>query len=369
MVQARKAPAFYRGAVPYAFNSPEQAEKELRQVIESQPGSDQACDSRELLAYLYWRAGQYRRALSQLEALLKMRPDAADVKAFIGTMRALAQFPEQSVSGRRHSKLPHTLNAGNFGIPVAINGQSATYMVDTGANFPVISTAEARRRGLRIRDGGGGKLGDSVVYSLHIGDIALADQITVGGLRFRNVAFLVIPDDRFADIPPEQRGILGLPVLLAFRTLRWNSDGTFEIAFPSARRNLADSNLCFDGAGPVTRVRFGDHRLDFALDTGAVKTDLYPRFAEEFASLVQASGKRGKTKTIGVGGTFELDSITLPELVFQVGGSTAFLRPAHVLPKGVGSKWHHGNLGLDLLNQARTVTIDFDAMVLALSKW
>lgn len=49
IVQANKAPAFYRGAVAYAFNSPEQAEKDLQQVIQSQPGSDQAYDARELL--------------------------------------------------------------------------------------------------------------------------------------------------------------------------------------------------------------------------------------------------------------------------------------------------------------------------------
>jgi len=34
----------------------------------------------------------------------------------------------------------------------------------------------------------------------------------------------------------------------------------------------------------------------------------------------------------------------------------------------VGSQWRHGNLGLDLLNQARVVTIDFQSMTLALEQ-
>ena len=109
-----------------------------------------------------------------------------------------------------------------------------------------------------------------------------------------------------------------------------------------------------------------ESKLNFALDTGAVETDLYPRFATEFANLVEKSGTRGTTHRVAVGGTFELDSITLPELDLQVGGLRTPLRPAHVIQSNVGSKWHHGNLGLDLLSQAQTVTLDFHTMTLIL---
>jgi hypothetical protein len=37
-----------------------------------------------------------------------------------------------------------------------------------------------------------------------------------------------------------------------------------------------------------------------------------------------------------------------------------------VLQHDVGSEWHYGNLGLDLLFQARIVTLDFRSMTLAL---
>ena len=51
-----------------------------------------------------------------------------------------------------------------------------------------------------------------------------------------------------------------------------------------------------------------------------------------------------------------------------IGGLETTLRPAHVLLKENSSngQWYHGNLGLDFLNQADTVTLDFVAMSLTL---
>jgi len=51
-----------------------------------------------------------------------------------------------------------------------------------------------------------------------------------------------------------------------------------------------------------------------------------------------------------------------------IGGLETTLSPAHVLLKENSSngQWYYGNLGLDLLNQAGTVTLDFVAMSLTL---
>ena len=69
----------------------------------------------------------------------------------------------------------------------------------------------------------------------------------------------------------------------------------------------------------------------------------------------------------GITGDIAYDVIMLPELKFSTGGFETLLRPAPVsLQTDVGSG-HHGNLGLDLMNQARSVTIDFRSMRLTLS--
>jgi hypothetical protein len=70
----------------------------------------------------------------------------------------------------------------------------------------------------------------------------------------------------------------------------------------------------------------------------------------------------------GVGGSSAHDSVLLPSVTLKVGGHEVSLKPAHVLVKQSSdtSSWAAGNLGMDLLNQAQTVTFDFHAMTLRL---
>jgi hypothetical protein len=117
---------------------------------------------------------------------------------------------------------------------------------------------------------------------------------------------------------------------------------------------------------PVTEVEFGYRKLDAALDTGAVETYLYPRFAKEFPQLLKDSGRPGTTHNVQVGGAFDLDTIVLPEVRLRVGRHAIKLSPARVIPKDIGSEWHYANLGMDALSQAQVVTIDFKSMTLLL---
>jgi hypothetical protein len=107
--------------------------------------------------------------------------------------------------------------------------------------------------------------------------------------------------------------------------------------------------------------------VDLVVDTGASYTRLWPRFKEDFATLI-ASGQAGATSVTGVAHGIQSGSITLPELKLRVGGFNAALRPATVLLKEttIESRWRHGNLGMDLLSQATTVTMDFAAMTLTM---
>ena len=102
------------------------------------------------------------------------------------------------------------------------------------------------------------------------------------------------------------------------------------------------------------------------LDTGAETTDLYEGFGQRFASLLEKSGRKGSREVRGVGHSESFDSITVPEVRLEVGGLGTALRPAHVLMKSIGAKPSVGNVGLDLLKQARAFRIDFGAMTLQL---
>jgi predicted aspartyl protease len=368
-VQAKGASAFYRGVVASAFNDIKRAEKYLQAVIRSAPQSEEASDARALLTYVYMRTGHYRQAFAEIEKALAIKPDDAGLKNARALFGALSQYPEQSVLERRSSQIRYSMKGGNMFIPVEVNGESANYIVDTGANFSLIGEAEAKRLGLIIHESGGSKLGDSAGSNVDV-RIAVADQLTVGSIRLSNAIFFVVRDDRqpFIDLPSGERGVLGLPVLLAFRTLRWKQEGTFEVGFVPGSTKGPKSNICFEGANLIIDGEFRQSKINVFLDTGATRTRVLPLFAKEFATFINEFGRKGSDRVTGVGSSVEVDVITLPELALRISGFDTVLRPAQVLLKDTTSdsrRWHVWS-GLDLLNQARVVTLDFKSMRLAL---
>ena len=117
------------------------------------------------------------------------------------------------------------------------------------------------------------------------------------------------------------------------------------------RLDTRKSNLCFDDDHLVVSAGFQEKKNFDSLDTVPLTTDLYETFAKEFATLVSKSGENDSTEVRGVGNAESFDSITLPELTFSIGGTSAVLRPAHVLLKQIGPKQFVGNFGMDLLNK------------------
>jgi hypothetical protein len=200
--------------------------------------------------------------------------------------------------------------------------------------------------------------------------IAVADELSIGSIRLKNVAFLVFPDDQppFREGTPGSRGLIGIPVLLGMQRFVWGADRKFEIGLKSSSgKHPLNANLCFDGNTPVAQVQFHDRNLAFVLDTGATNTDLFPPFAAEFPELIRDATKTDSYKMEGVGSVKYMDAAALGSLRFEIGGLPVVLNPAAVLlrPTGETSKFF-GNLGIDLLQQAHKTIFDFKAMTLTL---
>ena len=82
--------------------------------------------------------------------------------------------------------------------------------------------------------------------------------------------------------------------------------------------------------------------------------------------LLAAQGGKGTVRVTQFGGSYERDVIVLPELALRIGGLETWLKPANVFSRPVGDDRWHGNLGMDVLTQAKTVTIDFRSMSIGL---
>lgn len=360
-----KAPLFYRATTEYAFNQIKLAQKHLNAVIKTAPHSDNAYEAHGMLANLSFRNGLYREAYLQIQAMLAEKPNAADVKNMIPMFRALSRS-DQIILTHKASTLPMFMNENGVFIPIVLDGHEAHYSVDTGSNMSLMSESEAKRLGLQVQSVET-QIGSAT--EAHFGArIAVVKKFIVGGLHLENVAFTVLPDaqEPFVDMPEGQRGILGIPVLIAMQTFRWNPKGTFAFGFKPEPKDLPASNLAFDGIIPVTQVGIEEKELEFPLDTGATHSVLYKPFAKEFSAVLKNSGQKESHKLTGLAGSSSYDSVVLPSLKFNMGGLTVHLTPAHILTEDINGNWAPGNLGRDLLNQAQTITFDFHAMTLRL---
>ena len=356
------ASAFYQGAVACAFNDLRRCDKKLRAVFSSAPRSDEAVEAHRILASAYFTHGKYKKALAQVDAILALRPTDSDALSGRPVITILAESPDQEFA-RRHS----TVELRDGGLPFSINGVQATYWFDTGAELSVLSESEAKHFGLRIHPAPV-KVGDLNGTQVDT-RIAVADELSIGSIRLKYVAFLVLPDNQppFNEQSPGSRGLIGIPVLLAFERFAWGADKKFEIS-PSSNKSVPHADLCFDGNHPVVQVRYDNRTVAFALDTGASNTDLYPPFAAAFPDLIRSAAKTNSYKMEGVGGAKYMEAATLESLKFSIGGFPVTLKSAGVLlkPTTDSSKFFAGNLGIDLLQQAHKTTFDFKAMTLTL---
>jgi hypothetical protein len=358
-----KPSAIVRATVAAAFNDAGPAEKELLAVIHSHPDSEDATAAHMALAAMMERSGHPRQALEHSAQAAAADPDAHNPKDTRGVLEALAKYPGQSVAARGFSRLPFVQDDDGFAITVTVNGKSSRFDIDTGAAISAISESQAKSLGMTIHDDrfpivdiGGNQLPCR---------LAIAGEIAAGAFRLRNVPFCVL-----ADAPETARGILGLPVLLAFDTVRWTRGGSFEIGFPAVRKNIAQSNVCFDAGSLSVQVDLGRQHLAFDLDTGNGETFLYSTFAEDFAETAQTAGAKGTYEMKGLGDSVALNAAELPEIKLGFAGFDTLLHKVSLLSDPLPSNCPgcYGNAGRDLFNQAGAVTLDFKAMKLTLSR-
>jgi predicted aspartyl protease len=355
---------FYAGEVACAFNNIARCEERLRDALASKPDSDTAKRIHNILAGVALRQGQYRRSLQEVDALLTISPNDTDARESRPILEAISRFPDQSVQGAMRANI--RMDKGK--LPLLINGKKASYSFDTGANLSVISELDAVQFGMEIQNVKSGSKdinGNSTLFR-----VAQAKDLNLGGIELKNVAFLVADKTQqpFVDMQAGERGLIGLPVLWALGSLKWNRDGALELDRSPEAADPSAANMCFDDMNVITLARFENHRLPFILDTGADTSDLWPKFADVAGDLIRTSGTHASHAVTGMGGEQKYEVTSLPKVTLELGGLPVRLVPAHILNTNQRdvAKWFYGNLGIDLLQQAQTVTMNFKTMILHL---
>lgn len=360
-------PEFYRGAVEESQNRMTEAKKDLDQAIAAAPHSKEAFEAHEMLANMNFRQGRFREALVEAEAAHAVKPESEDLNNMLPLLRGLAEWPDMAVAQRRSSRFEMKADSdGSRGLPVLIDGKQVKYGFDTGAALSVMGESDAKLLGLTVKHVET-KLNEASGSAIPGFNVAVATDLVIAGLHLKNVPFFVLQDtgEPFVHVPVGRRGLIGLPVLLAMQTVRWEpSSGWFAFGKAAEMKNHEAQNLLFHGATAIAQVHVKDKALIFSLDTGATDTDLNEGFAKALPELVGTGQKENRAIT-GLGGSNQYDSVLLGPVEFDVGGSKVTLKAPHVFPKhSLGN--FDGNLGNDILHQAKAVALDFEAMELQL---
>ena len=362
-VEGHAVPAFYAGVVAAAFGEFQIGEQLLTQAVRNASDVVTANAARESLIGLYMLTGRSSAAVRVMDDLLTAAPTRTDVR---NARAFVARFSDQRVESRGAAEVECSATAEGIVLPVSINGKAVHWLMDTGFSNAALNESEARMLGLTVSAGGvtGDMQGGTAPART-----AVADRMTIGDTVLRDVPLIVYPDTQppWNELPAGRRGALGLPIAVALQTIGWTTSHTCQIGAENSVAAGPRANLAFDQASLVARARFGARPLDFVLDTGNQGgTQLWSRFARDFPALIRDEGRK-TTKTVHqIGGAKQQDIVVLPEAHLAVGTFTAVLRPAEVFDKSVGDDVHHGNMGMNVLGQAKAVTIDLRAMLLTL---
>ena len=217
---------------------------------------------------MYFRHGQYREVLAQLDQELSDKPNAADLMAIRPMFALLAHYPDLATARRTRD----AVSGESLEVPVTVNGVQANYFLDTGMNISIMSESEAKRLGLEVQENST-KLTD-ISGTPASTRVAEAADLWIGKIHLKNVAFAVYPDENepWVDVPVGHRGGLGIPVILALGSIGMEGDNHIVLGASKPAPKASSIPLAFDQQEPLAQIQLDGKALTFSLDTGAETT-------------------------------------------------------------------------------------------------
>ncbi|MFS2108043.1 TIGR02281 family clan AA aspartic protease [Sphingomonas sp. Sphisp140] len=337
--------------------------------------SPRAQEAFETLLDTYRRRGEYEREYRLIVRWLAAHEDRndpdklADLRNELGTAAMLRDLSRPSATGSRVATLRSHLNVlGTRNVDLTVGGITLPWMIDTGANYSVVSESAARRMHLAVRDASyqvAGTTGHSVPTR-----IGVIDRLPVGGIILRNVVVIVVPDAALRIRPPGRdyqiEAILGYPALVQLGRFRIDPDGTFAID-REAPLLRSGARLYMNQLTPLAEVEIAGRKSLLSVDTGANWTTLYASYAARFVDRAGLWSKKRDT-SLGLGGSFEGDVAVEPQLTFTAGAATVIEHDVAVTLDGDKAAPILGNLGQPGLTAKGSYTFDFRSMRLLLGR-
>ena len=365
---------YVRGIVSNRTNDIEASTLALRRAL---PGLDSA-DAEKAINARFTLADNYRKTSSHAEEakLLResieryadqMKPkDLASARTGLAFASALSNSPPQTVSVSGESRLPSRRNLlGTLNVDAVANGVSAAWMLDSGANYSIVSQSFAKRLQLDIAGKVPG-IGSATGISVD-GEVAIVKEIRLGNAILRNVIVLVVSDEqlhiKLSKGEYQIDAALGYPVFQALGRVSFIGDKSIVIGAKSL--TLTDgAQLYMDELTPVLILDVEGTPMPFILDTGNTRTDLSYTYWMRMGERA-ANWKRAQRQASGLGGAKTFDKVLQPEWKTRVGADEVVLKDVEVATQkepDADKQPMYGRLGQDLWKDAAGFTIDFRSM-------
>ena len=264
-------------------------------------------------------------------------PDQRDID--IPASRRFVEFPERQPS----VQLPVRFVDGLATVRVIVGLAAYDFLLDSGAAGIVVDPALVEQQGLERY---GQRVG--VTLGTFPEGTTIVPQITVGGLRMRNVVSRVVAIPFHLDERTHVMGLLGFD-FFADTVVHLNYEKNLAEVLPPERfRPPADAPavaIGLDDKTPTVRLHAGAANGRVVLDTGANRSVFETAFAEraEFAPTHVTSTMRVR----GIGGVANAESARISAL--ELGGLWERDVVADVSSADLGTDDVDGVLGSDLL--------------------
>ena len=201
-------------------------------------------------------------------------------------------------------------------------GDGSVYdlIIDTGAEISVLANHVAVAAELEFLTGNI-RVGTPTDYV--VGQLAFAEQISIGDMIITNVVFLVLPDEMLtmADGAYTIEGIIGLQVFRAMGRIGWAQQGeSLLLGDHVGRLASRDTPIFWHEEGLGLIVESGAIRGPALFDSGASRTRFRHGLLNALSETQIAGLVRQADSVTALGGTRNIEVQTLPGLTMSVGG-------------------------------------------------
>jgi len=307
---------------------------------------------------------EYRQAYNAINEILKKyskilkNEDVEDYKNTLNIWKVLVDQPKQLIliNGNTDMKMKKD-KAGLSNLLVTNDTVKVPFIFDTGANFSTVTETTAKRLNMTIFD----SLIDvgSITGQKIKARIAICPVFTLGNIQVRNAVFIVFPDKELTITQLDYviNGILGFPVIEAFKEVEITKDGDFIV--PKERTKYTEQNMAIHKLNPVINID-GE---PYSFDTGADETMLYDVYYKKHKKDIDGHYKEEDLSFGGAGGQTTKKGF-LVDFRHTINGKSLKLDSVMLFKDNIKEEenYYFGNIGQDFIKQFDKMTLNFEDM-------